>query len=31
MRVISGDTVWGIERDALDVQYMVRYRLMKDG
>lgn len=31
IRVISGDTVWGIERDELDVQYMVRYRLVKDG
>ncbi|MCY3942622.1 MAG: hypothetical protein OXG18_02505, partial [Gemmatimonadetes bacterium] len=29
--VISGDTVWGIERDELGVQYMVRYRLVKDG
>lgn len=31
MMVISGDTVWGIERDELGVQYMVRYRLVKDG
>lgn len=27
----SGDVVWGIERDELDVQSMVRYRLVKDG
>ncbi len=31
IRVISADAVWGIERDELDVQYMVRYRLVKDG
>ena len=31
MRVISGDTVWGVERDELGVEYIVRYRLTKDG
>ena len=29
--VIDGDTVWGIEMDELDVQYIVRYRLVKGG
>ena len=29
--VIDGDAVWGIEMDELDVQYIVRYRLLKDG
>ena len=29
--VINGDTVWGIELDELDVQYIVRYRLVKGG
>ena len=29
--VIDGDTVWGIELDELDVQYIVRYRLVKGG
>lgn len=27
--VIDGDTVWGIEMDELDVQYIVRYGLVK--
>ena len=31
LRVIGSDTVWGIETDELGVQYMVRYRLVKDG
>ena len=31
LRVINGDTVWGVERDELDVEYIVRYRLTKDG
>ena len=31
LRVINGDTVWGVERDELDVEYFVRYRLAKDG
>ncbi len=31
MRVINGDTVWGVERDELGVEYIVRYRLAKDG
>ena len=31
LRVIGGDTVWGIETDELGVQYIVRYRLVKDG
>lgn len=29
--VINGDTVWGIELDEMDVQYIVRYRLVKGG
>lgn len=28
---IDGETVWGIELDELDVQYIVRYRLVKGG
>lgn len=28
---IDGNTVWGIELDELDVQYIVRYRLVKEG
>ena len=31
MFVVDGDTVWGIEMDELGVQYIVRYRLLKDG
>ncbi len=31
LRVIGGDTVWGIETDEVGVQYIVRYRLVKDG
>ena len=27
--VITGDKVWGIEMDEMDVQYIVRYRLVK--
>ena len=27
--VVDGETVWGIEMDELDVQYIVRYRLLK--
>ena len=30
VRLITGDTVWGIERDELDVEYIVRHRLVKD-
>jgi len=29
--VIDGETVWAIEMDELDVQYIVRYRLVKGG
>ena len=29
--VVDGETVWGIETDELDVQYIVRYRLVKGG
>ena len=29
VRAISQDAVWGVERDELDVEYIVRYRLMK--
>ena len=29
VRTISEDTVWGVERDELDVEYVVRYRLVK--
>lgn len=31
LRVIGGDTVWGIESDELGVQYIVRYGLVKGG
>ena len=31
VRLITHDTVWGIERDELDIEYIVRHRLMKDG
>jgi len=31
LRVIGGSTAWGIETDELGVQYIVRYRLVKDG
>jgi hypothetical protein len=27
---ITGDAVWGVERDDLDVSYIVRYRLIRD-
>ena len=30
-RTISSDAVWGVERDELDVEYIVRYRLVKGG
>ena len=30
MFVVGGDTVWGIELDELGVQYIVRYRLIRD-
>ncbi len=29
--VIEGDRVWAVARDALDVQYVVRYRLSRNG
>lgn len=31
VRLITADMVWGLERDELDVEYIVRYRLTKDG
>lgn len=31
MFLVDGDTVWGIEHDELGVQYIVRYRLNRDG
>ena len=31
VRLINGDMIWGVERDELDVEYIVRYRLMRDG
>ena len=31
VRLITSDMVWGIERDELDIEYIVRYRLTKDG
>ena len=31
VRAISSDAVWGVERDELDVEYIVRYRLVKGG
>jgi hypothetical protein len=27
---VDADTVWGVERDVLDVEYAVRYRLRTD-
>ena len=29
LRTILSDVVWGVERDELDVEYIVRYRLVK--
>ena len=29
VRAISANAVWGVEQDELDVEYIVRYRLMK--
>ncbi len=29
LRTITADVVWGVERDELDVEYIVRYRLVK--
>lgn len=31
VRLIADDMVWGLERDELGVEYIVRHRLMKDG
>lgn len=31
VRLITSDMVWGIERDELDIEYIVRCRLTKDG
>ena len=31
VKLITDDGVWGIERDEMDVEYIVRYRLAKDG
>lgn len=31
VRLINGDMIWGVERDELDVEYIVRYRLVRDG
>ena len=31
IRLIDGDAVWGVERDELGVEYIVRYRLTMDG
>ena len=31
VRLITGDAVWGIVRDDLDVEYIVRHRLLKGG
>lgn len=30
VRLVAGDMLWGIERDELDVEYIVRYRWVKD-
>ena len=29
--LIGDEAVWGVESDELDVDYIVRYRLVKDG
>ena len=31
VKLITEDMVWGIERDELEVEYIVRYRLIRDG
>ena len=31
VKLITEDMVWGIERDELDVEYIVRHRLIRDG
>lgn len=31
LKLITDDAVWSIERDELDVEYIVRHRLTKDG
>ena len=31
IRLIDGDAVWGVERDDLGVEYIVRYRLARGG
>ena len=31
VRLITDDMLWGLERDELDIEYIVRHRLMKDG
>ena len=31
VRLITGEMVWGIERDELGVEYIVRHRLVRDG
>ncbi len=31
VRLIGDDELWGVESDEMDVQYIVRYRLVRDG
>lgn len=31
VKLITDEMIWGVERDELDVEYIVRYRLMRDG
>ena len=31
VRLITDGMVWGLERDELDIEYIVRHRVMKDG
>ncbi len=31
VKLIADDMVWGIERDEMDVEYIVRHRLIRDG
>ena len=30
VRLVTDDMVWGLERDELDIEYIVRHRVMKD-
>lgn len=31
VKLITDEMIWGVERDELDVEYIVRYRLMREG